>query len=86
MPIHMENESTKKHVLKEFDPKNQLNLKMTQHASKNSSLFELHALRVGLVAAREVALVGPLVGVQHPVLGQRLLARQRLTANVADLK
>ena len=46
----------------------------------------MHALRVGLVAARKVALVGPLVGVQHPVLGQRLLARQRLAANVANLK
>ena len=49
------------------------------------SLFELDPLGEGDVAAGEVALVGPLVGVQHPVLGQRLLGGQRLAADVADL-
>ena len=34
----------------------------------------------------EVALVGPLVRVQHAVLGQRLLRRQRLPADVANLR
>ena len=40
----------------------------------------------GHVAAGKVALVGPIVGVQHAVLGQSLFARQRLAANVAHLK
>ena len=48
-------------------------------------VLELDALREGGVAAGEVALVGPLVRVQHAVLGQRLLRRQRLPADVANL-